>query len=179
MKANSEQASTPWYKEKLKALAKSLWENRYLLFKAEERLSEEEKERLLEIMQADQKVGRLRAFLGGIWWTFEDSQDEQQAHEALAQLKQMPSDAQNPQPFEKVIRFLEEHFEWMTTFLRHEGVRRNSLAETGMRVLRRLEVEHDGFRSDQGRDNFLRIYQAIKYLGWTVYHPPPEIVKNT
>jgi hypothetical protein len=43
MKANSEQASTPWYKEKLKALAKSLWENRYLLFKAEERLSEEEK----------------------------------------------------------------------------------------------------------------------------------------
>jgi hypothetical protein len=179
IKANSEQASTPWYKEKLKALAKSLWENRYLLFKAEERLREEEKERLLEIVQADQKVGRLRAFLGGLWRIFEDSQEEQQAHEALAQLKQMSSDAQNPQPFEKVIRFLEEHFEWMTTFLRHEGVRRNSLAETGMRVLRRLEVEHDGFRSDQGRDNFLRIYQAIKYLGWTVYHPPPEIMKNT
>jgi Transposase and inactivated derivatives len=179
IKANSEQVSTLWYKKKLKALAKSLWENRYLLFKAEERLREEEKERLFEILQADQKVGHLRAFLGGIWRIFEDSQDEQQAQEALAQLKQMPIDGQNPQPFEKVIRFLEQHFNWMTTFLRHEGVRRNSLAETGMRVLRRLKVEHDGFRSDQGRDNFLRIYQAIKYLGWTVYHPLPEIVKNT
>jgi len=179
IKANSEQVSTPWYKKRLEALAKSLWDNRYLLFKAEARLSEEEKERLIEIVQADQKVGRLRAFLGGIWRIFEDSQDEQEARAALAALKQMPIDGQNPKPFEKVIRFLEEHFDWMTTFLRHDGVRRNSLAETGMRVLRRLEVEHDGFRSDKGRENFLRIYQAIKYLGWTVYHPPPEIVKNT
>jgi hypothetical protein len=178
LKANSEQVSTPWYKTKLEVLAKSLWENRYLLFKAEERLSQEEKERLVQIVQADQKVGRLRAFLGGIWRIFEDSQDEQEAREALAALKQMPIDRQHPKPFEKVIQFLEEHFDWMTTFLRHEGVRRNSLAESGMRVLRRLEVEHDGFRSNQGREDFLRIYQAIKYLGWTVYHPPPEIVKN-
>jgi hypothetical protein len=96
IKANSEQVSTPGYKEKLNALAKSLWENRYLLFKAEERLKEEEKERLLEIVQADQKVGRLRAFLGGIWRIFEDSQEEQQAHEALAQLQQMPIEGQNP-----------------------------------------------------------------------------------
>jgi len=179
IKANSADVTTPWYKKKLEALAKSLWENRYLLFKAEARLSQEEKERLAQIVQADQKVGRLRAFLGGIWQIFEDSQDEQQAREALAQLKRLPIDRQKPEPFEKVIRFLEEHFAWMTTFLRHEGIKRNSLAETGMRVLRRLEVEHDGFRSEKGRENFLRIYQAVKYLGWTVHRSPPEIVQTT
>ena len=53
----------------------------------------------------------------------------------------------------------------MTEYLRKDGVRRNSLAESGMRVLRRLEIEHDGFRSEKGRDNCLRIYQAVKYLG--------------
>lgn len=60
----------------------------------------------------------------------------------------------------------------MTTFLRHHHVQRNSLAETGMRVLRRLEIEHDGFRSEKGREDLLRIYQAIRYLGWSIYDPP-------
>jgi len=177
LKQNSEEVRTPWYKKKLEALAQSLWEHRYLLFKADERLSAEEKERLEEIVQADQKVGRLRAFLGGVWRIFEDSQDEQEATEALAALKRLPVDRQKPEQFQKVIHFLEEHFTWMTTFLRHKGVKRNSLAETGMRVLRRLEVEHDGFRSDKGRENFLRIYQAVKYLGWTVHRAPPETAK--
>lgn len=178
IQANSAEVETPWYKKKLEALAKSLWEDRYLLFKADERLSQEEKQRLAQLVEADQKVGRLRAFLGGIWHIFEDSQDEQEAKLALDALKGLPTDRRSPEPFLKVVQFLEDHFSWMTTFLRHKEVKRNSLAETGMRVLRRLEVEHDGFRSDKGRENFLRIYQAVKYLGWTVYHPPPELAKN-
>lgn len=66
----------------------------------------------------------------------------------------------------------------MTAFLRHEGVKRNSLAEPGMRVLRRLGLEHDGFRSEKGRENCLRIYQAVKYLGWSV-HQLLQSVANT
>ncbi len=104
---------------------------------------------------------------------FEDSQDEEQARAALDSLKRMPRDQRHSKPFEKVLRFLESHFEWMTEYLRKDGVRRNSLAESGMRVLRRLEIEHDGFRSEKGRDNCLRIYQAVKYLGWTVHQLPP------
>ena len=53
-----------------------------------------------------------------------------------------------------------------------------TLAESGMRVLRRLEVEHDGFRSKEGRENCLRIYQAVKYLGWSV-HRLPESEANS
>lgn len=74
--------------------------------------------------------------------------------------------------------YLEEHYEWMTAYLRHEGVKRNSLAESGMRVLRRLEVNHDGFRSKTGRDNCLRIHQAVKYLGWSVHQLPPSEAKS-
>jgi hypothetical protein len=172
IKSNSQHSTTPWYKKKLEALSKSLWENRYLLFKAEERMGDEEKQRLTEIVEADHQVGKLRMFLGGVWRLFEDSQDEQQAREALAALKQIPLDRKYPEPFRKVTKFLEEHFEWMTAYLRHEDVKRHSLAESGMRVLRRLEVEHDGFRSEKGRSNCLRIYQAVKYLGWTVHRPP-------
>jgi hypothetical protein len=47
--------------------------------------------------------------------------------------------------YTKSISFLEGNFKNMTTFLRVPGVQRNSLAETGMRVLRRLESNHDGF----------------------------------
>jgi transposase len=178
-KARSEQASTPWYKKKLAALAKSLWDNRYVLFKAEERMSEEEKQQLSRIVEADQQVGRLRSFLGGVWRIFEDSTDEQQARAALAALKQMPVDRINSKPFEHVISFLEENFEWMTAYLRHQGLKRNSLAESGMRVLRRLEIEHDGFRTPQGRENCLRIYQAVKYLGWTVHRSPTQPATTT
>ena len=178
LKARSEAVTTPWYKRKLEALAKSLWENRYLLFKAEERMNEQEKIKLTELVDAERHVGKLRAFLGGVWNIFEESADEQEAREALVALKQMPVDHEHPEPFRKVVAYLEEHFEWMTAFLRHDGVKRNSLAESGMRVLRRLEIEHDGFRSAKGRDNCLRIYQAVKYLGWSVHQLPQSEARS-
>jgi len=162
----------------LETLAVDLGENRYLLFKAEQRMTEEEKECLQEIMNTDQKVGNLRTFLSGIWRIFDDSQDETEAREALEKLKTLPTDSKKPVAFQKVMKFFDQHFDWMTAFLSHEGVRRNSLAETSRRTLRRLEIEPDGFRSEKGRENFLRLYQAIKYLEWNVYKPP-TFFRNT
>lgn len=177
-KARAEESWTPWYRKKLEALAKSMWQNRYLLFKSEERMDEAQREKLVELMEADHYIGRLRRFMDGVWAIFDGSKDEAQAREALARLKQLPVDRDKPEAFEKVVSYLESHFEWMTAYLRHEGVRRNSLAESGMRVLRRLEVEHDGFRSKEGRENCLRIYQAVKYLGWSVHQLPPSEAKS-
>jgi len=177
LKKRSKKVTTPWYKKKLETLAMELWDNRYLLFKAEHRMTDDEKERLQDIITADQKVDNLRTFLGGIWHIFEDSQDEDEAKKALDKLKNLPTDSKKPVAFKKVIKFINNHFDWMTAFISHEGVKRNSLSETSMRTLRRLEIEHDGFRSEKGRDNFVRLYQAIKYLGWNVYKPP--IFRNT
>lgn len=177
-KARAEESWTPWYRKKLEALAKSLWQNRYLLFKSEEGMDEKEREKLVELMEADHYIGRLRRFMDGVWAIFDGSEDEAEARQALARLKQLPVDRDKPEAFEKVVSYLESHFEWMTAYLRHEGVKRNSLAESGMRVLRRLEVEHDGFRSKEGRENCLRIYQAVKYLGWSVHQLPPSEAKS-
>ncbi len=178
IKERSKNVKTPWYKNKLEALAVELWENRYLLFKAEKRMTVYEKELLQEIMSTDKKIGNLRTFLSGVWHIFEDSQDETEAKEALKKLKKLPTDPKKNNNFQKVVKFINNNFDWMTAFLSHEGIKRNSLSETSMRTLRRLEIEHDGFRSEKGRENFLRIYQAIKYLEWNVYKPPP-ILKNT
>ena len=175
IKERAEASWTPWYQQKLRALAKSLWENRYLLFKADERLTGAERAKLTELVEAECHVGRLRAFLGGVWDIFENSRDEAEARLALARLKRMSIERAHPEAPQQVVRYLEEHFDWMTAYLRHEGVRRNSLAESGMRTLRRLEIEHDGFRSKQGREKALRIYQAVKYLDWSVHRVPlPE-----
>ena len=42
--------------------------------------------------------------------------------------------------------------------------RRGSNSESGMRLLRRLEKNHDGIRSATTRKHYIQIYQAIKYL---------------
>ena len=46
--------------------------------------------------------------------------------------------------------------------------RRGSNAESGMRLLRRLEKNHDGIRSAATRQHDIQIYQAIKYLSLDV-----------
>src|SRR5262249_55563237 len=46
--------------------------------------------------------------------------------------------------------------------------RRGSNSESGMRLLRRLEKNHDGIRSAATRQHYIQIYQAIKYLSLDV-----------
>ena len=82
----------------------------------------------------------------GIWQIFEDSKDENDAKKALEKLKTLPTDSKKQVAFQKVIKFLDNHFDWMTAFLSPEGVICPSLSETSMRYRRRLEIEHDGFR---------------------------------
>ena len=46
--------------------------------------------------------------------------------------------------------------------------RRRSNSESGMRLLRRLEKNHDGIRSAATRQHYIQIYQAMKYLSCDV-----------
>ena len=68
-----------------------------MLFKAEKRMSPQEKQRLISSRPMSRSV-----FLGGVRNIFEDSQDEEQARAALDSLKQMPRDQRHSKPFEKV-----------------------------------------------------------------------------
>lgn len=171
LKARSEAAEAKWYSEKLKGIATKLWQNRYLFFKADENLSAKEKEIMQQVLQTQPKVSFLRGFLLKVWAIFEGPTTEAQAQAKLAELKEYVADHEKD-GYTKSVSFLDKHFKNMTTFLRVPGVHRNSLAESGMRVLRRLEREHDGFRSDKSRQNALKIYQAVTYLGWSIHNPP-------
>src|SRR6266850_404177 len=174
--SRAEKAGAPWYKAQLTALASCLWEHRYVIFKGEEELTPLDRDMLVGICEADQEVGKIRSFLSGLWHIFEDSKDEKEARRALEALKRMDAAKAVKSRQAKAVKFLEETFEESTTYLRGEAPRRNSLAESGMRTLRRLEAEHDGFRTEDSRQDFLRIYQAVKYLGWSAQGPlsPPS-----
>jgi hypothetical protein len=172
IKRRSEAVDTPWYAAKLEALAKRLWENRGLIFKFKD-LSDEDKAKLSELVAEDSFLGTLRSFLGRVRGIFTDSKGELGARQRLGRLLEReevkkPTKSGKPSAFAQAVSFLEEHFEHMITFMRVEGVKRNSLAETGMRTLRRLEQGHDGFRTPEGRDRYVRLFQAIRYFGWNV-----------
>lgn len=172
IKRRSEAVETPWYAAKLEALAKRLWENRGLIFKFNA-LSEEDKTKLSELVAEDSFLGTIRSFLGRVRGIFTDSEGELGARQRLGRLLareevKKSTKSGKPSAFANAVSFLEEHFEHMITFIRVDGVKRNSLAETGMRTLRRLEQGHDGFRTPEGRDRYVRLFQAIRYFGWDV-----------
>src|SRR5262245_29428220 len=171
LKERGEAAETKWYSEKLKRLAAELWKNRYIFFKSDEKLTAKEKETMREVLRTQPEMSFLRGFLHKVWAIFEGPITEAQAQAKLAELKQYAAYHEND-GYTKSVSFLEDNFKNMTTFLRVPGVQRNSLAETGMRVLRRLERNHDGFRSEKGRQNAIKIYQAVTYLGWSIHNPP-------
>ncbi len=60
--------------------------------------------------------------------------------------------------------FLQENFKNMVTYLRLTGVGRNSLAESTVRSLRRIERIRQGFKSDKGRANHLKLLIYRQYL---------------
>jgi hypothetical protein len=159
------------------SLAQRMWENRYIILKGEAKLSEEEKEKLEKLMEEEVVVERIRRFAKAVWSIFQDSKTEEEAKEKLAELRNWPEVIKGS-VYMKSVQFLESRFEDMVTYLRQPGVRRNSYSESGMRCLRRLEQGHDGFRGAEGLDRYLRLYQAMKYLNWTVHggspglHPP-------
>jgi Transposase len=168
IKARSQQVTTPWYAAKLDALAKLLWEKRGLLFTTDDHLTDEQRTTLADLVAQDPWLSTLRAFLGRVRGIFTDAEGELGARQRLGRLRVFADEQKHP-VFGKVVEFLGDRFENMITFLRVPDVRRNSLAETGMRTLRRLEQGHDGFRSAQTRDAYVRLFQAIRYCGWAVH----------
>jgi hypothetical protein len=68
---------------------------------------------------------------------------------------------------EKILTFFDDHWEHAFRYLRKRGMgkhRRGSNSESGMRLLRRLEKNHDGIRSATTRQYYIQLYQAIQYL---------------
>jgi transposase len=147
------------------ALHKYLWEHRYLLFTNEERLTEEQRQVLDALLGQHQNtiVEQIVVFRWYLRDIFNDSTSFAEAREKLAALI-LEGWADISSAFAKVMAFLEEHFTHMVTYLRIPGVQRNSLSECTVRSLRRIEHIRQGFKTQQGRINHLKLLQWRRYL---------------
>jgi hypothetical protein len=148
-------------------LAKTLWQLRWSLLKKPTNLSAEEKQAIAALESKDEGfVHRFRSIIRQLVNLFDHSHSEAQAKIRLLQLRQ-DIRAVNDDHLEKILTFLDDHWEQALRYLRKKGMgthRRGSNSESGMRLLRRLEKNHDGIRSAATRQHYIQIYQAIKYL---------------
>jgi hypothetical protein len=147
--------------------ATTLWELRWSLLKKPTNVSAEEKQAIADLEKEEEGfVRHFRAIIRQLVTIFDHSHSEAQAQLRLQQLRK-DSGATQDAHLEKILHFLDNHWDHAFRSLRKKGMgkhRRGSNAESGMRLLRRLEKNHDGIRSAVTRQHYIQIYQAIKYL---------------
>jgi hypothetical protein len=115
-------------------------------------------------------VHRCRRILRQLVNIFDHTHREAHAKLRLQQLRQ-DIHAMADQHLEKIPPFFDDHWDQALRYLRKKGMgkhRRGSNSESGMRLLRRLEKNHDGIRSATTRQHYIQIYQAIKSLSLDV-----------
>ena len=147
--------------------AKTLWTLRWSLLKKPANVSIEEKQAIAALESEDAGfVHRFRSIIRQLVTLFDHSHSEAQAKLRLKQLRK-DIQAVEDHHLDKILQFLDDHWDQALRYLRKKGMgkhRRGSNSESGMRLLRRLEKNHDGIRSATTRQHSIQIYQAITYL---------------
>ncbi len=153
------------------ALAKKFWELRWSLLKKPSNLSVEDKQAIAELESEDEGfVHSFRSLIRQLVHIFDHAHSEAQAKLRLQQLRKDIHALEDPH-LAKIPQFFDAHWEQALRYLRKKGMgkhRRGSNSESGMRLLRRLEKNHDGIRSAATRQHYIQIYQAMKYLSLDV-----------
>ncbi len=153
------------------ALAKKLWKLRWSLLKKPSNVSVEDKQAMAELESEDEGfVHSFRNIIRQLVHIFDHAHSEAHAKLRLHQLRQ-DIHALEDHHLEKSPQFFDDHWEQALRYLRKKGMgkhRRGSNSESGMRLLRRLEKNHDGIRSAATRQHYMQIYQAMKYLSLDV-----------
>jgi uncharacterized membrane protein YccC len=144
---------------------------RWSLLKKPANVSGEEKQALAELESAEAGfVQRCRHLIRQLVNIFDHTHREAQARIRLKQLQQ-DIHALEDRNLEKMRTFFDDHWEQALRYLRKKGMgthRRGSNSASGMRLLRRLEKNHDGIRSATTRQHSMQIYQAMQYLSLDV-----------
>jgi hypothetical protein len=149
------------------ALAKKLWALRWSLLKKPSNLSGEEKQAITALESEDEGfVHSFRSIIRQLVNIFDHAHSEAQATLRLQQLRKDIQTMEDPH-LAKIPQFFDDHWNQALRYLRKKGMgkhRRGANSESGMRLLRRLEKNHDGIRSAVTRQHYIQIYQALKYL---------------
>jgi Transposase len=148
-------------------VAKQLWTLRWSLLKKPGNLSVEEKQAITALESEDEGfIHSFRNIIRQLVNIFDHTHSQTQAQLRLKQLRQ-DIHALKDHHLAKIPQFFDDHWEQALRYLKKKGMgkhRRGSNSESGMRLLRRLEKNHDGIRSAATRQHYIQIYQAIKYL---------------
>ena len=151
----------------LMALAKQVWKLRWVLLKKPGHVSPEEKQTITALEREDDGfVQRFRSIIRQLVNIFDHAHSEAQVRIKLKQLSQ-EINTMDDGHLQKILTFFDDHWDQALRYLRKKGMgkhRRGSNSESGMRLLRRLEKNHDGIRSAATRQHYMQIYQAMKYL---------------
>jgi hypothetical protein len=152
--------------EKLrKALHTKLWQNRYVLFTNDQHLTLEQHQMLDELLEehTDTIVEQIVVFRQHLRTMFNESETFTAAIEQLSRLI-LDGWADVSTSFAKIGALLREHFENICTYLRVPDLQGNSLSECTVRSLRRIEQVRQGFKTQQGRVNHLKLLQWRTYM---------------
>lgn len=153
--------------EDMLEIASELWKLRWILLKKPSNLTENEREKIEALEKRDIGfISKFRSIIGQIANIFDHSNTEIQAKIKLKNLENQIEKLENSYLC-KIAKFFSDHWDAAMQYLRKKGLakyRRASNSESGMRLLRRLEKNHDGIRSAETRKHYIKIYQAIKYL---------------
>ncbi len=152
--------------QEIEDLASKLWDLRWVVLKKPCNLNTEEKEKIkqLEKIDSDGFVKSLRSIIRNIVSIFDKSKTESSAKLKLRRLRQKLEIKSNKH-YLKVIKFFDNHWSEAMQYLNKDSpMKRASNSEAGMRLLRRIEKNHDGIRSKKTRKNYIKIFQIIKYF---------------
>jgi len=131
----------------------------------------EEKPAMTALASEDEGcVQSFRSMIRQLVHLFDHAHSEAHANLRLQQLRQDIHALGDPQ-LDKIPQCFDAHWEQALRYLRKKGMgkhRRGSHSESGMRLLRRLEKNHDGIRSAATRQHYIQIYQAMQYLSLDV-----------
>jgi hypothetical protein len=151
----------------LMAWAKQLGKVRGVLLKQPTHFSLEAKQTMAELEREEAGlVQRFRHMIRPLVHIFDHAHSAAQAKLRLPQWRPDIHGLED-RHLAKLPQFFDDHWEQALRYLRNKGMgkhRRGSNSESGMRLLRRLEKNHDGVRSAATRQHYIQIYQAIKYL---------------
>lgn len=145
-------------------LAKKLWKNRYKVLKQPERLSPKEKQVVDELLQEHQgtileKIVRFRDEIQDMF------KRKSLYYINLARLDLVFKGWDKVAScFKKCLNFIQKYFREMISYLRYPKIQRNSLQETTIRTLRKVEAIRYGFKSDQAARDHWKFYQIVHFL---------------
>jgi transposase-like protein len=147
---------------KKKHLHAFLWKNRYKIFTGDGKLTRKDRKIIRRLLKEHEGtiIAEIVEFRRDVRKIF-DSKTQAMAVKRRDKLRAKYRKA----CFRKIIKFLSsKKFEFMTTFLKHANVPRAGNSETMIRTFRQMEKARYGFKTENGLQEHIKLFQVKKYL---------------